>query len=85
MSIDNEEAGRLEGPYEEEELFAEQKSINGDNVSGKMGFPLQFLSHASLCWRRINMDSNCFEKSLNAYFIALFPKKVGEPDIQSGL
>lgn len=49
MSIDNEEAGRLEGPYEEEELFAEQKSINGDNVSGKMGFPLQFLSHATLC------------------------------------
>ena len=32
-----------------------------------------------------DMDSNCFEKSLNAYFIILFPKKVGEPGIQSGL
>ena len=30
MSIDNEEEGWLEGPYEEEELFAEQKSTNGD-------------------------------------------------------
>ena len=39
MSIDNEEAGWLEGPYEEEELFAEQKSINGDLSSWQNGFP----------------------------------------------
>ena len=73
----------LERLFEEVEIFEVIKEFNGDKSPGPNGFPMAFF-HA--CWGTFKLDSMAvfhhfhvtgqFEKSLNATFIALIPKKV---------
>jgi hypothetical protein len=81
-SLDEEEEAWLERPVDEEEIFNVVMGFNGDKAPGPNGFPLSFFQH---CWHIVKHDiltvahechmHNQFEKSLNATFIALIPKK----------
>ena len=80
--LDEEEAAWLERPFGEEEVFNVVMAFNGDKALGLDGFPMSFFQH---CWHILKLDimavahefhtHNQFEKSLNAMFIALIPKK----------
>ncbi len=80
--MDEEKATWLERPFVEEEIFNVVMAFNGDKASGPDGFPMSFFQH---CWHILKPDilavahefhtHNQFEKSLNATFIALIPKK----------
>ena len=80
--LDEEEAAWLERPFGEEEVFNVVMAFNGDKALGLDGFPMSFFQH---CWHILKPDimavahefhpHNQFEKSLNAMFIALIPKK----------
>ncbi len=81
-SLDEEEATWLKIPFDEEEIFEVVMAFNGDKALGPDGFPLSFFQH---CWHIVKADilaaaqefhtHSQFEKSLNATFIALIPKK----------
>ena len=81
-SLDEKEAAWLERPLGEEEIFNVVMAFNGDKASGPNGFPISFFQH---CWHILKSDimavahefhtHDQFEKSLNATFIALIPKK----------
>ena len=81
-SLDEEEAAWLERPFDEEEIFEVVIAFNGDKAPGLDGFPLSFFQH---CWHIVKADilaaaqefhtHSQFERSLNATFIALIPKK----------
>jgi hypothetical protein len=72
----------LERPFEEEEVFMVVKALNCDKALGPDGFTTGFFQ---ACWEVLKIDiMNVFhdlhargmlEKSLNATFIALIPKK----------
>ena len=65
------------------------KELEGDKAPGPDGFSLAFYHH---CWRVVKRDvlavfeefnqHSKFEKSLNATFIALIPKKNGVSNIR---
>lgn len=84
-TITREEAVLAEQPFEEREILEALHSLNGDKASGPDGFSLAFFQ---TCWAVIKEDviqcfnhfhvSEEFEKRLNATFIILIPKKLGE-------
>ena len=73
----------LERKFEREEILQVVKYLEGDKAPGPDGFSMAFYHH---CWRVVEKDvlavfeeffQHCkFEKSLNATFIALIPKKI---------
>ena len=72
----------LERRFEKDEILSVVRNMEGDKDPGPDGFSMAFLHH---CWRVVKRDvlavfkefyQHCkFEKSLNATFIALIPKK----------
>ena len=74
--------------FEREEVLRVVKEMEGDKAPGPNGFSLAFYHH---CWEVVERDvlvvfeefyqHNKFEKSLNATFIALIPKKNGASNI----
>ena len=80
--IDGSERGWLERRFEKEEILLALNELAGDKAPGPDGFSMAFFHH---CWRVVERDGlavfeefyrhSKFEKSLNATFIALIPKK----------
>ncbi|KAL0011411.1 hypothetical protein SO802_006519 [Lithocarpus litseifolius] len=80
--LDGLERGWLERRFEKEEILAAIKELGGDKAPGPDGFSMAFFQQ---CWRIVEQDvlavfeefyhHSKFEKSLNATFIALIPKK----------
>ena len=79
----------LERKFEREEILQVVKELEGDKAPGPDGFSMAFYHH---CWRVVEKDvlavfeeffQHCqFEKSLNATFIALIPKKNNASNIR---
>ena len=79
----------VERRFEQEEVLRVVKELKGDKASGPNGFSLAFYHH---CWGVVKRDvlvvfeefyqHSKFEKSLNAIFIALIPKKNGVSNIR---
>ncbi|KAL4613723.1 hypothetical protein ACB092_07G001100 [Castanea dentata] len=70
--IENMERVWLERKFEREEILQVARDLEGDKVPGSDGFTMAFYHH---CWKVVEKDVLAFEKSLNATFIALIPKK----------
>lgn len=80
--IDRSERGWLERRFEKEEILLAVNELAGDKAPGPDGFSMAFFHH---CWRVVESDvlavfeefyhHSKFEKSLNATFLALIPKK----------
>jgi exonuclease III len=76
------EAAGLERAFEEEEVLGVVQGFVGDKAPGPDGFPMAFFQS---CWGVVKSDIlkvlnyfhelGSFEKSLNATFLALIPKK----------
>ena len=74
--------GELERSFEKDEILSVVRDMEGDKALGPDGFSMAFSHH---CWSVVERDvlavfeefyQHCkFEKSLNATFIALIPKK----------
>ena len=81
-TISMEEAASLDSPFEENEVFEVISHMNGDKSLGPDGFSMAFFQ---TCWQVIKEDlmavfsdfheRGMFEKSLNATFLTLIPKK----------
>ena len=79
----------LERRFEKEEILRVVKELEGNKAPGLDGFSMAFYYH---CWGVVEMDvlavfeefyqHSKFEKSLNATFIALIPKKNGASNIR---
>ena len=79
----------LERKFEREEILQVVKELEGDKAPGPDGFSMAFYHH---CWRVVEKDvlavfeeffQHCkFEKSLNATFIALIPKKIDASNVR---
>jgi hypothetical protein len=88
-SISEEEAAWLDRPFEESEIVHVVQGCNGDKAPGLDGFSLAFFQQ---CWGVVSKDmlvvchefhEYCsFERSLNATFISLIPKKHGADEIK---
>jgi len=84
------EVSRIELPFEENEVLEMVKGMNRDKAQSSHGFSMAFFQD---CWNVINIDlmkvfldfhaHSYFEKSLNASFIALIPKKAGAINISN--
>ena len=82
------ERGWLERRFEKDEIPLIVREMEGDKTLGPDGFSMTFIYH---CWRVVDRDVLAvfeefyqhykFEKSLNATFIALIPKKNDASDI----
>ena len=80
--ISDDNADWLDRPFEEAEIFDVIQNFNGDKAPGPDGFPMAFFQ---ACWGILKTDlmavfhhfftKGQFEKSLNATFITLIPKK----------
>ena len=80
--IDGSERGWLERRFEKEEILLTLNELAGDKAPSPDSFSMAFFHH---CWRVVERDvlavfkefyhHSKFEKSLNATFIALIPKK----------
>ena len=72
-----------------EEILQVVRDLEGDKASGPDGFTMAFYHH---CWRVVEKDvlavfeeffQHCkFEKSFNATFIALIPKKIDASNVR---
>ena len=79
----------LEWRFENEEILQVVKELKGDKAPCLDGFSMAFYHY---CWRVVESDDlvvfqefyqlSKFEKSLNATFLALIPKKNGASNIQ---
>ena len=88
-SISGEEAAWLDRPFEENEILHVVQGCNGDKAPGPDGFSLAFFQQ---CWGVVGKDmlavchefhEYCsFERSLNATFVSLIPKKHGADEIK---
>ena len=88
-SISYDEACWLERPFEEEEIFQAVSNMNGNKAPGPDGFPMSFF-HA--CWPILRADLlavfsefhefGSFQRSLNATFLTLIPKKAHAVEIR---
>ena len=82
------ERGWLERQFEKDEIPLVVREMEGDKTLSPDGFSMNFFYH---CWRVVDRDVLAvfeefyqhykFEKSLNATFIALIPKKNDASDI----
>ena len=82
------ERGWLERRFEKDEIPLVVREMEGDKTLGPDGFSMNFFYH---CWRVVDRNVLAvfeefyqhykFEKSLNATFIALIPKKNDASDI----
>ena len=87
--ISSEERDMLERSFTSEEVLQVVKDLQGDKAPGPDGFTMAFFQK---CWSVIEEDvlgffaeghTHCkFERSLNASFIALIPKKQNALNIQ---
>ena len=87
--ISGDNADWLEKPFEESEVLEVIKEFNGDKSPGPDGFSMAFFQ---ACWGILKTDimavfhhfhvTGQFEKSLNATFIALIPKKAAAVEIK---
>ena len=87
-SISEEDASWLDKPFDEDEVFGEVHDFNGDKAPSPDGFTMAFFQS---CWSVVKTDimnvfhafhAHVFEKSLNATFLALIPKKVDAVDVK---
>ena len=88
-SISVEDASWLDRPFEEEEVFGVINNFNGDKAPGPDGFSMAFFQS---CWGVLKTEimavfhnfhiQAVFEKSLNASFLALIPKKVDAVEVK---
>jgi len=88
-SIDEEDRLWLEREFEEDEIWAVIQNFKGDKAPGPDGFSMAFFQK---CWEILKEDifavlkefyfTGKFEKSLNATFVSLIPKKAGAVDIK---
>ena len=82
-TIFEEEATRLDSPFEEEAVFGVIQGCNGDKSPGPDDFSMAFFK---ACWGFLKLEimellanfhlQAVFEKSFNATFLVLIPKKV---------
>ena len=87
--ISEEDATWLDRPFDEDEVFGVVHDFNGDKVPGPNGFTMAFFQSY---WSMVKIDimnvfhifhaHAVFEKSLNATFLALIPKKIDDVDVQ---
>jgi hypothetical protein len=88
-SIDEGERVWMEREFGEEEVWEVVRKMKGDKAPGPDGFSMAFFQK---CWKVIKKDimavfkefheTEKFEKSLNATFVALIPKKAGAMEIK---
>lgn len=88
-TISHEDVTWLERAFPEEEVVVALKLMNGDKTPGLDGMTLAFFRHY---WEHVRVEvvgmfhhfavHGEFEKSLNATFVALLPKKGGAEDIR---
>ena len=79
----------MDSPFDEEEVFGVVHDFNGDKAPGPGGFTMAFLQSY---WSMVKTDIMnvfhifhahvVFEKSLNATFLALIPKKIDIVDVK---
>jgi hypothetical protein len=79
----------LDRPFELDEVVQVLKGLQGDKAPGPDGFSMAFFQK---CWQVVETDvmaffgevyEHCkFEKSLNATFISLIPKKMNATNIR---
>jgi hypothetical protein len=82
LSIDVDESTWLQREFEEKEVWDVVRDLNGDKAPGPDGFTMAFFHK---CWEILKNDivavfsefhnRGQFEKSLNATFVSLIPKK----------
>ena len=87
--ISTEDSDWLGRPFEEKEVLGVIQGFNGDKAPGPDGFSMAFFQ---VCWAVVHLDImvvlrafhvfGSFEKSLNATFLALIPKKVGAVEVK---
>jgi hypothetical protein len=85
----SEEAGWLERPFEEEEILQAMSNMNDDKAPCPDGFPMSFFH---VCWPILRADLlaifsefhefGSFQRSLNATFLTLIPKKANAVEIR---
>jgi hypothetical protein len=88
-ALSEEDAMWLERPFDENEIVDVVKGFNGDKAPGPDGFSLAFFQQ---CWSVVRSEvvavcqdfhEHChFERSLNATFVSLIPKKHGADEIK---
>ena len=88
-SLSEEDVNWLDRSFEEDEVFRVVQDFNGDKAPGPDGFSMAFFQS---CWSLLKTDiiqvfhnfhaHLVFEKSLNATFLALIPKKNDAVDIK---
>ena len=88
-SISEEDATWLDKPFDEDEVFGVVNEFKGDKAPGPDRFTMAFFQS---CWSTVKTDvmnvfhvfhaHAVFEKSLNATFLALIPKKFDVVDVQ---
>jgi hypothetical protein len=88
-AISEENALWLDRPFEESEIETVVQGCNGDKAPGLDGFSLAFFQN---CWSIVRKDvlgvcqefhEHCqFERSLNATFVSLIPKKHGADELK---
>ena len=87
--ISEEEATCLDRLFEEEEVYGVIQGCNGDKSPGPDGFSMAFFK---ACWDVLKLEimevlanfhsQAVFEKSLNATFLALIPKKIDTVNVR---
>ena len=88
-SVDASTRDMLERPFDGEEVFQVIQNLKGDKAPDPDGFTIAFFQK---CWRVVELDIMAFfgeffefckfEKSLNATFLFLIPKKVNALNIR---
>jgi hypothetical protein len=89
LSIDAEESIWLERAFEEKEVWDVIRDLNGDKAPSPDDFTMAFFQK---CWDILKTDimdvfaefhtRGKFEKSFNATFVSLIPKKTGAMDVR---
>ena len=88
-SIDLVDRGLMERPFDREEVLQVLQNLQGDKAPGPDGITMTFFQK---CWRIVEVDVMAFfgevyeygrfERSLNATFISLIPKKINAMNIR---
>jgi hypothetical protein len=89
LSIDEDDRLWVEREFEEDEIWGVIRNFKCDNAPRPDGFTMAFFQK---CWEILKTDiitmlkefqnSENFEKSLNATFVSLIPKRAGAVDIK---